>query len=142
MIIKTEFRKFKQGIKIINSSMLILNDAINNQLSFFECHNIVDNIDLIISKSDEIIILYSELAPFLRETEECLQFDLQLQNIKSLLKILKYSLKAKRSKITFEDIANCINTIMSLTTNILKYSENILLEIDDTNNENIIHMFI
>lgn len=114
--------------------MIILREAIENETSILEYENIKDNLDFIIQKTQETVNLYKKLSIHLEETEECMQANILLQNIKSLLVILKYSLKARHTKVSIDDIFNCINIISQESSIILKYSYNIILEYENIDN--------
>ena len=58
-------------------------------------------------------------------TEICFQINFLFNDIKSLLIILKYSLAAKRTKVGWTDIFNCLNILSKHTAKVLEYGTKI-----------------
>lgn len=125
MLNLTQYRLFKKETKYLNSSILVLRDAVSNDIGEADFCNIIDNLDVIIEKTEDMIKAYRDISEFLDGTEICLQINIIFQDVLSLLKILKCSLKVRHTQIDCNDIFNCINVISKHTEKLLEYSAEI-----------------
>ena len=118
----TQYKLFKKETKYLNSFIFVLRDAISNEIGEADFWNIIDNLDVIIQKTEDMINAYNEIAELLDGTEICEQVIFLFRDILSLLKVLKYSLKVRHSEIDYNDIFNCVNIISKHTEKLLEYS--------------------
>ena len=110
-----------------------MREAVANETAILELNNIKDSLEELILKVTDLIVLYRNLSELLFENETCIQINLLLIDINSLCNILKYSISTKRTKITYEDIFNCLNVISKMTKQVYEYSKKITPELDCDN---------
>ena len=128
MLFIKDIRKLRNEIKNLYSAVVILKDAVSNNLGMTEYNNITDMINEQILKINDIKNAYNQISDDIYESENFSEILLIMENIKSLLNILKYSLMAKKTKVTFEDIYNCLNIILKQINFALNYSIKIVKE--------------
>ena len=133
VILPYNLKYFKNQVKNLDSAVIILREAVANETAILELDNIKDNFEELILKVADLIVLYKNLSELLFENETCIQINLLLIDINSLCNILKYSISTKRTKITYEDIFNCLNVISKMTKQVYEYSKKITPELDYDN---------
>ena len=126
-------RQLKKNFKSINSAIISLKDAVANNLGEISNENILDNIDIIMDKCEISTELLKNISELLDKYSDYTQIWLILNDTYSLLKILKYSLKARRSQIDYDDIFNCLNIISRHTVKLFEYG-NILAKLENPDN--------
>ncbi|MBR6098780.1 hypothetical protein IKP85_03460 [bacterium] len=109
----------------------MLKDALTNDIGESEFENIIDSIDIILDKAENSRKVLKNISEDLDESGDYTQVNLLLDEIYSLLKILKYSLKAKRSSVNYEDIFNCLNVISKYSSKLLEYGT-LIAKLEDT----------
>ena len=133
VILPYNLKYFKNQVKNLDSAVIILREAVANETAILELNNIKDSLEELILKVTDLIVLYRNLSELLFENETCIQINLLLIDINSLCNILKYSISTKRTKITYEDIFNCLNVISKMTKQVYEYSKKITPELDCDN---------
>lgn len=126
-------RSLKKEIKILNSLVIILRDALDNETGTFKIHHIIDSLDILIFKTQEIINSYNSLSETIIETETCMQMKNFLYDTRSMFSILKFAIKVKSSDITYDDIFNTVNVISKITEKIFEHAKEINNSIDNIN---------
>lgn len=121
-----QLRALRNEIRNLCSAVAILKDAVSNGLGMSDFENIQDNINMLIDKIDYTSEIYKTLSEEICETEQEIEISLLLQDIKSLFIILKYSLKSKHTKVSFDDIYNCLNFIFKYLQEALAYAVKIV----------------
>jgi len=121
-----QLRALRNEIRNLCSAVAILKDAVSNGLGMSDFENIQDNINMLIDKIDYTSEIYKTLSEEICETEQEIEISLLLQDIKSLFIIIKYSLKSKHTKVSFDDIYNCLNFIFKYLQEALVYAVKIV----------------